>query len=122
MAICDAYVFPGFLTLVLTQFFFRKPEVRGENTQERKKKCLNRFSNSQPPVHESGTLTTEQPGRGLFQTNPFLFMCLQYHSFENTVGKEEIARNDEMTEMVPGNVKNLVESIYIIVKMTYLLL
>ena len=45
MAVNDAYVFPGFLTPVLTQLFFPKPpllfshassEVRGENTLERK--------------------------------------------------------------------------------------
>ena len=45
MAVGDAYVFPGFLTPVLTQLFFSKPpttfsyastEVRGENTPERK--------------------------------------------------------------------------------------
>ena len=45
MAVGDAYVFPGFLTPVLTQLFFPKPptifhnasaEVRGEDTPERK--------------------------------------------------------------------------------------
>ena len=43
MAVGDAYVFPGFLTPVLTQLFFPKPlttflsaEVRGKNTPERK--------------------------------------------------------------------------------------
>ena len=45
MAIGDAYMFPGFLTPVLTQLFFPKPlttfptcfaEARGENTPERK--------------------------------------------------------------------------------------
>ena len=45
MAVGDAYVFPGFLTPVLTQLFFPKPstvfshasaEVRGENAPERK--------------------------------------------------------------------------------------
>ena len=60
-------VFPGFVTPVLTQFFFPKPlllfshasaEVRGEN----------RGSNSQPPGHESDTLTTEPPGRGDWET------------------------------------------------------
>ena len=43
-AVGDAYVFPGFLTPVLTQLFFPKPplfshvsaEVTGENTPERK--------------------------------------------------------------------------------------
>ena len=30
----------------------------------------------------------------LSQTNPF-FMCLQYKSLENTVGKEEIACNEQ---------------------------
>ena len=46
MTVGDAYVFPGFLTPVLTQLFFPKPyrllfshasaKVRGENTPERK--------------------------------------------------------------------------------------
>ena len=40
MAAGDAYVFPGFLTPVLTQLFFHKPprasaEVRVENTPKR---------------------------------------------------------------------------------------
>ena len=70
MAVGDAYVFPGFLTPVLAQLFFQKPpllfsnasaEVRGKNTPERK---VNRGSNSQPPGHESDTLTTEPPGWG----------------------------------------------------------
>ena len=66
MAVGDAHVFPGFLIPVLTQFFFPKPplffshtsaEMRGRN-----KVRLNRGSNSQPPGHESDTLTTEPPG------------------------------------------------------------
>ena len=37
MAVGDAYVFPGFLTPVLTQLFLHaSAEVRGENTPERK--------------------------------------------------------------------------------------
>ena len=36
-----------------------------------KKVCLNRVSNSQPPGHESDTLTTESPERG--KTNMYLF-------------------------------------------------
>ena len=68
MAVSDAHVFPCFLTPVLTQLFFPKPrllfshasaEVWGENTVH-----LNRRSNSQPPGHESDTLTTELPGLG----------------------------------------------------------
>ena len=64
MAVGDAYVFPGFLTPVLTQLFFPKPrllfphasaEVRGENTPERKIASTS---------HESDTLTTEPPRRG----------------------------------------------------------
>ena len=50
------HVFPGFLTCF----------SRGERRKyARKKSCLNRGSNSQPPGHESDTLTTEPPGRGL---------------------------------------------------------
>ena len=71
MAISDAHVFLGFLTPVLTKISFQShrllfshasADVRGENTPE-KKFCLNRVLNSQPPGHESNTLTTEPPGR-----------------------------------------------------------
>ena len=73
MAVGDAYVFPGFLTPVLTQLFFPKPPTtfltrfcRGERQKYAgKKSCLNRVSNLQPPGHESDTLTTEPPGQGI---------------------------------------------------------
>ena len=72
MVVCDAYVFPGFLTPVLTQVFFPKPLTtfltclcRGERRKKPGKKSrLNRESNSQAPGHESDKLTTEPPGRG----------------------------------------------------------
>ena len=72
MAVGDAYVFPGFLTPVLTQLFFPKPPTtfliffcRGEKRKYAGKKSrLNRGSNSQPG-HESDTLTTEPPGRAI---------------------------------------------------------
>ena len=74
MAVSDAYVFPGYLTPVLTQLFFPKPPTtfltcfcRGEKRKyARKKSRLNRGSKSQPPGHESDMLTTEPPGRGAF--------------------------------------------------------
>ena len=70
MAVGDARVFPGFLTPVLTQILFPKPPTtfltcfcRGERRKYAGKKVrLNRGSNSQPPGHESDTLTTEPPG------------------------------------------------------------
>ena len=73
MAVDDANVFPGFLSLVLTQLFFPKPPTtlitcfcKGERRKyTRKKSRLNRGSNSQPPGCESDTLTTEPPGRGV---------------------------------------------------------
>ena len=43
-------------------FSHASAKVRGENTPERSR--LNRGSNSQPPGHESNTLTTEPPERG----------------------------------------------------------
>ena len=69
MAVGDAHVIPDSLTLVLTQIFFPKPPTtfptcfcRGENKKYAGKKVrLNRGSNSQPPGHESDTLTTEPP-------------------------------------------------------------
>ena len=71
MAVGDAYMFPGFLTPVLKQLFFPKPPTtfltcyrRGERRKYAGKKSrLNRGSNSQPPGHESDTLTTEPTGR-----------------------------------------------------------
>ena len=70
MAVCDAHVFPGFLTPVLTKLFFPKPRTtlltcfcRGERQKyTRKKSHLNWGSTSQPPGHESNTLTSEPPG------------------------------------------------------------
>ena len=64
--------FLAFLTPVLTQLFFPKPPTtflicfcRGEKRKyARKKSHLKQESNSQPPGHESDTLTTEPPGWG----------------------------------------------------------
>ena len=72
MAVGGAHLFPGFLTPVLTQLFFPKPPptfltcfCRGERQKYAGKKShLNWGSNSQPPGHESDTLTTEPPRRG----------------------------------------------------------
>ena len=72
MVVGDTYVLPGFLTPVLRQLFFPKPLTtfltcfcRGERRKYAEKKSrLKRGSNSQPPGHESDTLTTEPPGRG----------------------------------------------------------
>ena len=72
MMVGGAYVFPGFLTQALTQLFFPKPPTtfltcfwRGERRKNAGKKIpLNLGSNSQPPGHESDTLTTEPPGWG----------------------------------------------------------
>ena len=69
MAVGDAYIgmFPAFLTPLLTQLFFPKPPTcfcRGERRKYAGKNSrLNGGSNSQPPGHESDTLTTEPPGR-----------------------------------------------------------
>ena len=72
MAVADENVLPGFLKPVLTQLFFPKPSTtfltcfyRGEWWKYAGKKVpLNRGSNSQPPGHESDTLTTEPPRWG----------------------------------------------------------
>ena len=97
MAVGDTYVFPGFLTPVLTQLFFPKPPTtsltcfcRGERRKYAGKKSRLKWgSNSQPPDYKSDTLPTEPPGRGL------VFTYLHYMSFENTVGKGEIALNEQ---------------------------
>ena len=78
MAVGDAHLFPGFLIPELTQLFFPKPPTpfptcfcRGERRKYAGKKSrLNRGSNSQPPGHESDTLTTEPPMRGFELEEP----------------------------------------------------
>ena len=85
MAIGDAYVFPGFLTPVLTQLFLPKPPTtfltcfcRGERRKYAGKKSrLNRGSNSQPPGHESDTFTTELPGRGSLNLDTFKILLFE---------------------------------------------
>ena len=75
MAVGDTHVFPGFLTPVLTQLFFPKPSTtfltcfcRVERQKYAKKQVrLNWELNSQPPSHESDTLTSEPPSRGRCQ-------------------------------------------------------
>ena len=70
MVVSDAHVFPGFLTPVLTQFFFPMlPSTflacfcKGDRQKyARKKVRLDQGLNSQPPGHESDTLIT---GAGL---------------------------------------------------------
>ena len=76
MAVGDAYVFPGFLTPLLTQLFFPKPPTtfltcfrRGERRKYAGKKSrLNRGLNSQPPGHE-------------FVTSNFSFSHTVFYSF-----------------------------------------
>ena len=93
MAVGEAYVFSGFLTPVLTQLFFPKPPTtfltyfcRGERRKYAgKKSYFNRGSNSQPPGHESNTLTTEPPGRGGVQqgyNQNFLLFPKRFHRFQ----------------------------------------
>ena len=87
----DAYMFPGFLTPVLTQLFFPKPPTtfltyfcRGERRKYAGKKSrLNWGSNSQPPGHESETLTTEPLRRDAFKLN-------QLEIFNFITGKPKI--------------------------------
>ena len=73
MAVCDAHLFPGFLTPVLTQLFFPKPLttfLRDYFCRGDKRKCagkkvsLNRGVKVEPPGYESDTPTIKPPGRG----------------------------------------------------------
>ena len=96
MAVCDTYVFLGFLTPVLTQLFFPKPPTtfltcfcRGERRKYAGKKSrLNRGSNSQPPGLESDMLTTEPPGRGSFKNEPPDLTLSQITNLDSSKPKE----------------------------------
>ena len=97
MAVGDAYVLPGFLTPALIQLFFPKPPTtfltcfcRGERRKYAGKKSrFNRGSNSQPPGHESDTLTSEPPGRGIFPNKPW-FLHVYNASLLKTLWEKEI--------------------------------
>ena len=99
MAVGDAYVFPGFLTPVLTQLFLPKPPTtfltcfcRGERRKYAGKKSrLDWGSNSQPQGHESDTLTTEPPRRGIFNSE---IHCLY--------GLEVLVSNDVTRVEIPS--------------------
>ena len=90
MVVGDAYVFSGFLTPVLTQLFLPKPQTTfltcfciGERLKYAGKESRLKWgSNSQPPGHESDTLTTEPPRRGSVQ------------------GKEEDKQNEKKKLMI----------------------
>ena len=98
MTVGGGPMFPGFLTPVLTQLLFPRPQTtfltcfcRGDTRKYAQKKVrLNRGSNTQPSGHESDTLTTEPTGRVTkVSTNNFkidineisdrLEMCKKYH-------------------------------------------
>ena len=106
MAVGDAHVFPGFLTPVLTLLFFPKSATtfltcfcRGERRKYAGKKSrLNRESNSQPPGHESDTLTTEPPGRDLCSTvHVRIFLSCDYFQSEK-LNEQKSHRNGERCE------------------------
>ena len=87
------HLFPGFLTLVLTQLFFPKPPTtfltcfcRGERRKYTYRIRLKRGSNSQPQGHESDTLTTDPPGRGL----PLRGQCGTFPVTRNRLRKRSI--------------------------------
>ena len=82
-----------FLSKATDYFSHASAEVRGK-----KKSRLNRGSNSQPPGHESDTLTTEPPGWGetrsqqisfLSTTQLGVFTTLRRKAFDIIEGKEK---------------------------------
>ena len=90
-----------------TDYFFFTCFCRGERRKYAgKKSCLNRGSNSQPPGHDSDTLTTEPSGRGhkILDRSKLKQSADDNFKFdensrkiskrvENSVGKGEIARS-----------------------------
>ena len=94
MALGDAHVFPDFLTPVLTQLFFPKPPTafltcfcRGERPKYTGKKSrLNQGSNTQPPGHESDTLTSEPPEQGEIRRKRSGPMLIHYQTTKFQTG------------------------------------
>ena len=81
MAVGAAYVFPSFLTAVLTQVSFQSQQLRtflicfrGERRKYAgKNQSLVQPGIKQPLGHESDTLNTEPPGWGSFYLKYFTY-------------------------------------------------
>ena len=104
MAVGDAYVFPGFLTPVLTLLFFQShrllfshasAEVRGENTPERKVASTWDRTHNHQVMSPTRSPLSHPGGSQLAIKQALGFMCPKYKSLENTVGKGEIACNKQ---------------------------
>ena len=57
--------------------------------------CLNFISVQGKCQERNETDQNHYPSRLAFPKQALVFMCLQYESFENTMGKEEIACNSD---------------------------
>ena len=103
MAVGEAYVFPGFLTQVLTELFFPKLPTtfltcfcRGERQKYAGKKSrLKRGTNSQSPGHESDTFTTEPPRQGFksMKAIAFMFLVMKESTKLQNFGPEKYLQN-----------------------------
>ena len=98
MSVGDAYVFPGFLTPVLTQLFFPKPPttfLRGENTLERKVASTGDRTHNHQVMSLTRSPLSHPGGAKEFADHNFDFDengRKFFKQVENAVGKGEIAR------------------------------
>ena len=76
MAVGDAYVFPGFLALVLTQLFFQGHRQLFSHVSEVRGKITPKESLPQPRIklttHESDRLTTEPSAKVMSENEKIL--------------------------------------------------
>ena len=104
MAVGDAHVFLGFLTPVLPQLFFPKPPTtfltcfcRGERRKYAGKKVRpNRGLKSQPPGHESDTLTIEPPMRGNSKQACIGALVVEIQTPYNHLSNQPVVKSDAL--------------------------
>ena len=109
MAVSDTYVFPGFITPVLTHLFFPKPQTtfltcfcRGERRKYAGKKSRhNQGSNTQPTGHESDTLTTEPPERLTELKNIYIIEIYMKKQYNSSIIKNHKITNKKFFDGIP---------------------
>ena len=98
--------------------FFRKPPTtfltccsRGKRRKYAGKKVrLNQVSNSQPPGHESETLTTEPSGRGVDSVTSSTLVCIKTDSILNCQSRD-IKKKESGIQSNDGEVTRIYQSV-----------
>ena len=108
MAVGDAYVFPGFLTPVLTQLFLPKlpttfhasAEVRGENTPERTVTLTGDRTHNHQVMSPTRSPLSHPSGAYFYMNSSFIYILKYTDEASNIAFDEDIMKNNFMFVML----------------------